>query len=341
VRRINPPLLCAFLLAVSIVGALPLRAEPIADFYRGKTLRIMIGYASGGGYDLYARLCAEFLGRYIPGNPTIIAQNMPGAGSLKAVQYLNDVAPKDGTYFGMASQTLPLDGAAGDSTADISRFAYIGRLTSNVEIGVALLKTGIKSFDDVRARQYIAGGTGSGSGAGILPLALNEFAGAKFKLVKGYHNAPDLILAMERGEIDVVGATGIPYVLSRYPGWINKGEATIIYLSALKRHPLLPNVPALPELGLTDDGRAVLHAIGGSAEVGRSIMTTPGVPPERLAALRAAFADMIKSPEFLAASQQRNLMIDPGTGEDIDAIVKDTMNLPKPVLEKLRKLMKE
>ena len=150
---------------------------------------------------------------------------------------------------------------------------------------------------------------------------------AKFKVVKGYHGAPDLILAMERGEIDIVGATGIPYVLSRYPGWITKGEATILYLSGLKRHPLLPDVPAIPELSVTEDGRAVLRAIGGSAEVGRSIMTTPGVPPERLAALRKAFQDMLADPEFLAASKQRNLMIDPATGEDIDAIVRETTGL--------------
>ena len=333
----------AFALAVAamLVGAAPsANADAIADFYHGKSLRMLIGYGPGGGYDIYARLAAEFLPRHIPGNPSIVPQNMPGAGSFVAARYMNEVAPKDGTVFGSLAQTLALDSVVNpNSKVDVTQYRYVGRLVTNIDTGVALPKSGIKSFDDVRQKQYSVGASGNGSTTVVFPSALNAYGGAKFKIVKGYKGTSDIVLAMERGEVDIVGAYGLPGILVSHPGWIDRGEAVILYQASLKRHRQLANVPTLPELAVSDEGREVLRAVASTGEIGRSIITTPGVPADRLKALRTAFQEMLKDPAFLAACEQRKLMIDPGTGEDMDAIVRDTTRLPADVVAKVARIM--
>jgi tripartite-type tricarboxylate transporter receptor subunit TctC len=333
--------LFAIAMLLMSLASLPLRADPIADFYRGKTVYVIIGYGAGGGYDLYGRLAAEFLGRHIPGSPVIVPQNMPGAGSFKAAQYLYSAAPRDGTYLGSVAQSVALDTATADNPAlDATKLPYIGRLTSNVDTGVASLQSGLHSFDDVRNRTVAIGTSGGASTAVLYPAALNGFAGAKFKLVKGYQGVADVLVALERGEVEAAGAVGIPILLARHPDWLT-GGATILYQAALKRSHLIPNVPTLPELGLTDEGKTVLQAIASTAEIGRSILTTPGVPPERLAALRKAFQDMVTDPQLLASCQQRNITLDPGSGEEMDAIVAQTMQIPKAVVMKIPPLLNQ
>jgi tripartite-type tricarboxylate transporter receptor subunit TctC len=266
---------------------------------------------------------------------------MPGAGSFKAVNYLYSVAPKDGTYFGSVAQTLAVDAATDEkSSVDATRLPYLGRFTTNIDVGAAPKRAGIASFEDARKREIAIGTSGGGSTTVVYPLALNAYAGAKFKLIKGYKGTAEIMLAAERGEVDVVAAVGIPGLLASHPEWM-KGEGVILYQNALKRHPLLPNVPTLPELALSDEGRAVLRVIAGTAEIGRSILTTPGVPPERLAALRAAFQETLKDPEFLAACEKRNITIEPASGEDMDAITRETMRMPRPIAENVGKLFKE
>ncbi len=330
-----------FGLAFAPGGAL--RADPIADFYHGKTIRMIIGYGVGGGYDLYARVAAEFLGKHIPGNPLVLPENMPGAGSFLAAKYLNEVAARDGTVLGSLAQTLAVDTAVGTTGTklDVTQFHYIGRLTRNIDTGVALPSAGIKSFDDVRNKQFTVGSTGGASTAVLLPASLNAYGGAKFKLVRGYKGAAEVLLALERGEVQIAGAVGLPNLLARHPDWVTQGKATIIYQAALKRSSYLPQVPTLPELGLTDDGRAVLRAIASTAEIGRSIITTPGVPADRLAALRKAFADMLRDPAFIESCKKRHIMIDPGTGEDMDVIAKNIVTLPKPILANLGTLVRQ
>lgn len=330
----------ALLAAALLVSAAPARADSVADFYRGKTLRMLIGYGAGGGYDIYGRLVAEFLPRHLPGNPTIIPQNMPGAGSFVAAKFMQDVAPKDGTVLGSLAQTLALDSLTNtNAKIDVASMHYIGRVVTNIDTGAALPKAGIKSFDDVRAKQYSVGASGGGSTTVLFPTALNTYAGAKFRLVRGYRGTNDILLAMERGEVDIVGAYGLPGILVSHPGWVAGGEATILYQAALKRHKLLPNVPTLPELALSDEGREVLRAAASTGEIGRSIITTPGVPPERLAALRSAFQEMLKDPDFIAACEKRHLMVDGASGEEMDAIVRETLKLPHTVAEKIGQMM--
>ena len=327
--------------ALALAGAASqASAQSTADFYRGKTLRVLIGYGSGGGYDIYGRLMAEFLGKHIPGNPTIVAQNMPGGGSFVAAKYMADVAPKDGTVFGSLAQTMALDSMVQNTAGiDASQFHYLGRLVTNIDTGMALPRSGIKSFDDVRKKEFTVGASGGGSTTMVFPNALNAYAGAKFKIIRGYAGSTEIELAMEKGEVDIVGAYGLPGILAAHPHWIDKNEVTFLYQAALKRHPLIPNTPTLPELGTTDEGRVILRTIASTAEIGRSIVANPGTPPERLAALRQAFREMLADKEFVAACEQRGLMIDGGAGEDMDAIVADTLKTPKDVLTKVAEMM--
>src|SRR6266851_4371269 len=251
----------AVALAAAVLSAPPIQAQPVADFYRGKTLRMIVGYGPGGGYDIHGRLVAEFLPRHLPGNPTIITQNMPGAGSFVAAKYLYDVAPKDGTVFGSLAQTLALDSMTNtNAKLDVAKMPYIGRVVTNIDAGAALSKTGIKSFEDVRAKQYNIGASGGGSTTVLFPTALKTYAGAKFKLIRGYSGTSDILLAMERGEVDIAGAYGLPGMLVSHPGWVSRGEAAILFQASLKRHRLLPDVPTLPELAPSEEGREVLRA---------------------------------------------------------------------------------
>jgi tripartite-type tricarboxylate transporter receptor subunit TctC len=332
----------AIALAAAILAlAAPLHADPIEDFYRGKTLRMLIGYGPAGGYDIYGRIVAEFLPRHLPGHPTIVAQNMPGAGSLLAARYMNDVAPRDGTVFGSLAQTLAIDSLTTPNVKlDMAHMAYIGRVVTNTDLGVTLPKSGIKSFDDARAKEYSVGASGGGSTTVLFPSALVAYAGAKFKLVRGYSGTSDILLAMERGEVDIVGAYGLPGILASHPEWVKGRGATFLYQASLKRHRLLPNVPTLPELALGDDGRMILRAVASTADIGRSIITTPGVPPARLAALRAAFQDMLKDADFLAACDKRQLMVEGATGEDMDALVHETLALPPAIVAAIAQMMK-
>jgi tripartite-type tricarboxylate transporter receptor subunit TctC len=326
----------AIALVLLLSAASAAASDPIADFYTGKTLRMLVGYGPGGGYDIYGRLVAEFLPKYLPGHPSIITENMPGAGSFAAAKYIANVAPKDGTILASLAQTFPLDSAVGGSgKTDAAQFHYIGRVTTNIDVGVARASSGITSIADARNKQYTVGASGRGSNTDIYPEALNAYGGTKFKIVLGYKGTSEILLAMERGEVDITGAYGLPGMLASHPDWINKGGASFIYQAALKRSPLLPNVPTLPELALTDEGKAILRAIASTAEIGRSIVSGPGVPAERLAALRQAFAQMVKDPDFIAACNKRHLTLDPASGEGMDAIVKDTLALPKPTLAKI------
>ena len=330
---------CLLLTALTAPQA---RAESVADFYRGKTLRMIVGYGPGGGYDLYARLVAQFLPKQIPGNPqTVIVQNMPGGGSFVAAKYLYDAAPKDGTYFGSLAQTLALDSVTDPaSKLDITRMPYIGRAVSNIDLGVASDKSGIRSFEDVRQREFTVGASGGGSTTVLFPAALNAYAGARFKIVKGYSGTTDIQLAMERGEVDIIGAYGLPAILISQPAWIKQSGAKLIYQAALKRHKLLADVPTLPELALSPEGRDILFAAASTAEFGRSIITTPGVPPERLKALRDAFQAMLNDPEFQQAAASRNLMIDGASGEDMDTIALKTKELSPATQARVAEMMK-
>jgi tripartite-type tricarboxylate transporter receptor subunit TctC len=327
--------------ALLTLAASPAAADPVADFYKGKTVRLIVGYGTGGSYDLYGRLAAEFLGRHIPGNPTVITVNMPGAGGFKAVDYLYKVAPQDGTHLGSTPQQLAMTLLVNDKMGiDPTRFSYLGRIVSMVDVAVALPKSGLKSFEDTRKREVTVGAGQATSTSAIYARALNVYAGSRFKIITGYSGTAEILLASERGEVDVNGGESLPTIIVQNPEWL-QGKAVLLYQSGLKRHAQLAKVPTMTELATSDEGKRVMGVLAGTAEVGRAILTTPGVPADRLAALRKAFQAMLKDPDFIAATQKRKIMVDGATGEQLDAVTRETMKLPKDVVAALQRVMQK
>ena len=318
-------------------------ADPVEDFYKGKTLRMIIAFGVGGGYDLYARAAAENLGRFIPGKPMIVPQNMPGGGGFVAAKYMFGAAPRDGTVLGVLAQSLALDSAIQSDKAGVNivEMPYIGRMTSSVEVGHGMPGAKFSTFEDARRTEIVAGSSGTASPTFIMPAALNKFAGAKFKIVTGYAGVTEITLAAERGEVQFVGSGSLTVLMTKNPNWITQKNFPILYQAALKRDPLIPDVPTLGELGLDDEGKSVLRLIASSGDFGRAVNTTPGLPKERLAALRKAFVDMIQDPEFRAKMAERKIDIQPGTGEALDEIARNTVSAPQRQLDQISGLSKK
>jgi tripartite-type tricarboxylate transporter receptor subunit TctC len=315
-------------------------ADSVADYFRGKRINILVAYETGGGYDLYARLIAQFLSRHLPGQPTVIVQNMPGAGGLKAARYLLDVAPADGTTLGVLSQTIPFDTVLGYSEdVDAGKFQWIGRIAMNVEVGVAFAKSGIRSIDDVRAREVSVGGTGGTASSTVVPFLLGKLAGARFKLVSGYRSANEVLLAMERGEVDMVGATGISTMVARWGPMLKDGSMRLIYQSALARHPDVPSAPTIGELGSTDEDRQILDLFASGSAIGRTLVAPPGVPADRTAALRQAVAAAMADPALLSLAKEHNIALEPGSAEELETIVRKTLATPRSTADKAKDVL--
>jgi tripartite-type tricarboxylate transporter receptor subunit TctC len=309
----------ALLLAVPSAFA----ADSVADFYKGRTVTIDIGYSAGGGYDLYARVLARHLGAHIPGNPSVIPQNMPGAGSLKATNYLYNVAPKDGTVIatfarGMAMQPLF------DNTGvefDAQKLNWIGSITNEVSICAFRTDSGIKTWQDMLTKSYTVGGTGSGSDTDVFPDVLRHMFHMKIKLVTGYPGGKDILLAMQRGEVKGrCGWSWSSVKSTSYALYQNK-EITVPVQLALKKHPDLPDVPLIMDLTKDPDERAALRLIFGRQSVARPYAAPPGVPAERIAALRKAFDDTMKDPAFLAEADKTKLEVEPVSGVEVQELV--------------------
>ena len=324
----------AAVVVLATAAVRPAAADSAADFFNGKQINIVVSYGAGS-YDLYARLIAQFLKRHLPGQPTVIVQNMPGAGGVKAARYLLDVAPKDGTTLGVLAQTIPFDTMLGFSEGvDAGRFHWIGRIGMNLEVGIASGKSGVRSFDDVRAREVSVGGTGGTASSTAMPYLLSRLAGAKFKLVSGYRSANEALLAMDRDEIDMVGAFGIASLVMRFGPRLKDGSIRPVYLSALARHPDFPTLPTIGELGSDDEARQILDLFASSSAVGRTLVAPPGVPQDRIAVLRKAMAAALSDPELLAFSAERNMPLEPASGEEIEGIVRKILTTSTPIARK-------
>jgi tripartite-type tricarboxylate transporter receptor subunit TctC len=313
----------------AVVGALlvaapnAFAADDATNFYKGRTVTIDIGYSTGGGYDLYARVLARHLGDHIPGKPSVVPQNMPGAGSLKVVNYLANVAPKDGTVIatfarGMAMQ--PLFDKTGIEF-DAQKLNWIGSITNEVSVCAFRSDTGIKTWQDMLTKSYTVGGTGSGSDTDVFPDVLRHMFHMKIKLVTGYPGGSDVILAMERGEVDGRCGWSWSSVKSTKYDLYKKKEIVIPVQLALKKHPDLPDVPLVTEETKDPKELAALKLIFGRQSVARPYATAPGVPADRVAALRKAFDDTMKDPAFLAEAEKTKLEVEPVSGQEVQDLV--------------------
>jgi tripartite-type tricarboxylate transporter receptor subunit TctC len=299
-----------------------LRAQTPEEFYRGKSLSLVIPNAPGGSFDLYARLVALHLGRFIPGHPSIVAQNMPGAAGMQAANHLYALAPKDGSVLAVLVPNITLAQILGvqSITYDARKFNWIGRAVATT----ATLFTGhtspTKTLADLKARETLVASTGPLSQAEINSLMLNGVVGTKFRLIRGYKGSAEAALAVERGEAD---GTLMPweFLKAAHADWINAGKISIV--ARYVRHPIAerPEVPSVYDLAQTSEQRSVLNLFLGADEMGHPIAMPPDVPRDRIEAVRLAFANMIKDPEFLADAEQKKLDLLPGRWDEIEKTV--------------------
>jgi tripartite-type tricarboxylate transporter receptor subunit TctC len=314
-------------LAMACLGvASPDRAQ--AEVPAFKTVNIIIGYAPGGTYDLYGRAVARHLGRFLPGNPRVVPQNMPGAGSLKAAGFLYNVSPKDGTALGVLVETLGLEQALRNPGVqyDAAKFNWIGRIASSNNVQVVWHSAKAQSIGDVKVHETTVGGTGAGNIAETVPKLLNAVIGTKFKVISGYSGSPQAMLAMESGEIDGVTAAWGTLKASKQI-WFKENQAKIILQDVLERDPDLPDVPAIVELASNADDRKLLALYASGGVVGRAIVAPPGLSSEVTQTLRTALDRMVADPEFLTDLNRMVLDVAPLPGDKLQAVVADSVTI--------------
>ena len=330
-------LLVALTLGASAGASSLAHAQTPAEFYKGKTVEFLIGYATGGSNDTYARVIAQHMGKHIPGNPTVIVRNMPGAGSFLATNQIFNASPKDGTVIGLGAPTLALDEKLGTQGVRFktSELNWVGRVTPLINIVFMWKTSPVKSITDAQQRESTLSGTGAGSTASIYPTVLNNMIGTKFKIVMGYKGSNEAMLAMERGEVEG-HSTAFEAVRSAKPMWLEDGSINIIAQLGLKRLKELPNVPTAVELGKTEEDKKVLYAITSASEIGTSFFTTPKTPADRLTALRRAFDATMTDKEFLADIAKLKIGLDPMKGEDVQKLVAEVSDVTPELLAKIK-----
>ena len=316
-------------------------ADPIESFFHGKTVTLYIGYSAGGGYDLYARLLARHLGKNIPGNPNVVPENMPGAGSLKAIAYLAKVAPRDGTVIGTFARGMPFYPLLFSPDFDATKLGYIGSITKDTSLCIAWNTSQVKRWDDLFVAQANFGGEGKGADPDMFATLLAQEFGAKVKLVTGYPGTADMTLAMERGELD--GLCGISYstLTSAHQDWLAGKKINILVQVAMEKDPSLPDVPSLLDLAKDAKQRQVTELAAAPQEMARPFAAPPDLPPERLAALRRAFDQTMTDPEFLADAAKSGLDVNPLTGEALNQLVTKLYDTPQDVVKEAAQVMGE
>ena len=322
-------------LFVSALLASPAAAQPVAEFYTGKTITISVGYSPGGSYDYYPRVFARYLGKYIPGNPTVVVQNMPGAGSLRAANFLYNVAPKDGTALGVVTQTVMLEAPLGTPGVKYNAvdFSYIGRMTGVLETMIGWHEAPAKNIQEARKFEMVAGGTGPTSPTEGYPRLLNAFAGTKFRIVSGFGGTAEIMLAMERREVDALENSWNSIVRTKRE-WLESKKINVLIQAVMERSKTLPDTPTLVEMGTTPEAKAALAFYTSAAEVSRSLIGAPGIPADRLKALRDAFQAVTRDPEFLAEIKKSQSEFDPAPGEYLQDLAKKIAATPPEIVQR-------
>ena len=320
------------LCSILLLGSAPAMADSVSDFYKGKQMRMIVRTTVGGDYDQYSRLIARFIGKHIPGNPSIIVVNMPGGGGITAANYMAQVAPHDGTVFGIVSQGLATDQALGMSPqlkADLREFNWIGNVVYSNQLLVVWKTSPTKTIEDAKKRETTIGTTGAGSASVQYPAFYNNVLGTKFKIVFGYPGGQHIDLAMERGEVEGRGTNPYSGWMASKPTWIPTKQIIPLIQAGLEKEPALPDVPLIIDQPVKPEDKPLLQFMAQASTVGRPFATTPGVPAERVAALRAAFQATLKDPEFIAAAAQENMEINPMNGDKMQEIIFGLLSSPR------------
>jgi tripartite-type tricarboxylate transporter receptor subunit TctC len=311
------------------------RAQSVEEFYKGKTVNLLIGFSVGGGYDLYARHLARYMGKHIPGKPTIVPQNMAGAGSLRAASFLYSAAPKDGTAIGTFARTTGINpllesGANFDGT----KFGWLGSVTNDVSTCVTWHTSAVKTWNDFLAKPVTLGGQGPSSEPDIFANLYKNVFGAKVKLVAGYPGTNEITLAMERGEVEGLCGLSWSTLKTRHAQWMKDKKINIIVQAAFKKEPEMADVPLIVDLTKDQEKLQILKIFLAAQEMARPFAAPPGIPEDRKAALIAAFDATVKDPEFLAEAKKLDLDVNPVSGSAIDKLLAELYATPKDILAK-------
>jgi tripartite-type tricarboxylate transporter receptor subunit TctC len=310
-----------------------------ADFYKGKTVELIISTGVGGGLDTNGRMVARYLSKHIPGNPTIVAKNMPGAGHVRAANYIANNAPKDGTTIGtlipafIMAQVLNRTDAIQFDAAKMQWLASTSASNSTVYVSKS---TGVNSVEDAKKKSVVMGGTGAGSYTTLYPIVMNHVLGTQFKIVSGYNSTAEIGLAMERGEVEGRGTNPYSSYMATHPTWIPQNKLNLLVQAGVEKEPDLPNVPLILDLPVPAKDRPLLAFMARSATVGRPLATTPGVPADRVAALRRAFEAAVKDPDFIAAAAKEKLDVRPQSGDKIAEIIFGLLDTSADVRERMK-----
>ena len=320
------------LIAAGIVLAAPAQAQSVEEFYRNRTVNILVGFTAGGGYDLYARVLGRHMGRHIPGNPSVVVQNMPGAGSLKATQYVYGVAPKDGTTIATVSRGMVTEPLLTGAKFDATKLTWLGSVASETSLCATWKTSTVKTWADMFAREFTLGGSATGADPDSFALILRNVFGAKVKLVTGYPGGNEINLSMERGEVE--GRCGWSWSSIKSQKWLRDGKINPLVQFGMETNADIPDVPLALARAASDEQRQVLRLLTAGQYVGRPFFATPEIPDDRKAALRNAFDATMKDPQFLAETEKIDLEVTPITGKMIDDFVADLYRTPKEVVSK-------
>ena len=332
-------------LALALTGAATLAMQPgpaaADEFFKDKTITLSIGSGVGGGFDIYARTVAQFLGRHIPGNPTIRPVNRPGAGGRGSASLLYAVDPKDGTYIGLLGPWLviePLFGVQGPEF-DPTRLNWLMSTARDVSACMFWKRSGVTAFDDLRKREVSVGASGPTAITATDAYVLNAVFGTRIKVVLGFKGTAETIMAAERGEVDGSCGMWISSVTSRYMRPLQAGEATLVVQLGMWRHPMFPKVPhILEDLSPPAEDRAAIRLLYAQLDMARPFAAPPGVPAERVALLRAAFERLVVDKDFLAEADKRALEVVGVPGTRIEALIREMYATPKPIVERAKRM---
>lgn len=317
-------------------------ADDVEQFYKGKTLRVVIGHSAGGGYDLYARLLSKYLGKYIPGQPTVVPQSMTGAGGLRVTNYLYEAAPKDGTVIGTFSRSIPtIPLLTPPGTFDARKFGWLGSMSGETSLCLTGGKSSVKTWQDMLTRPSIMGGQAVGTDSDIYARLYRNVLGAQIRIVSGYPGTTEITLAMERGEVDGICGLSWGTVKVSHPQWRKSNMVNFLLQAGLKIDPDLPDVPFAMDLVKEPEKKQILYLHFAPQAMGRPFAAPPDIPADRKAALIRAFDHTMKDPELLADAARLRMDIDPMTGSQIDGLLAQIYSTPADIVAKAAKAIAE
>ncbi len=312
-----------------------LAADAVADFYKGKQITVFVGFSPGGGYDLYARILAQHMGKHIPGNPTLVVKNMTGAGSITLSNALYSTLPKDGTVFGEIGRGIPTEPLFGNKKAQFepTKFTWLGSMNNEVSTCVAWHKTPVNTWEDMVSRGMVVGGVGRGTDTDAFPIVLNNVLGTKLRLITGYPGGADINIAYQRGEVEGRCGWSWSSVVSTRSQWLKEKKIKVLIQMATTKHPDLPTVPFVMDLAKSDKDKKILKLIFSRQLWGRPFLAPPGIPADRAKALRAAFMATLKDKEFLAAADKIKLEINAIDGDTVQKEIGELYEYPKDIVD--------